>query len=86
MSFDEFLFGIALVVSTIVSLLTLTFARSFLGFLGLLVCAVASFVLMLFLSAYFAPYWGFAYSVVSLIAGAVLETVICDKQESASES
>lgn len=81
MSFDEFLFGIALVVSALVSLLMLTFARSFLGFLGLLVGSVANYALMLFLAVFAAPYWAFAYSLLSLIAGALIEEGIADNGE-----
>ncbi|MBX9950669.1 MAG: hypothetical protein K2Y39_15980 [Candidatus Obscuribacterales bacterium] len=81
MSFNEFLYGIALVVSALVSLLMLTFARSGLGFLALLVGSAANYVLMLYLAWYVAPYCAFAYAIVSLIAGAVLETVICDKED-----
>jgi len=82
MSFDEFLYGIALVVSALVSLLMLSFARSFLGFLALVVGSVANYAFMLFLAWFVAPYWAFAYAVLSLIAGALIETVICDKEDS----
>lgn len=81
MSFNEFLYGIALVVSALVSLLMLSFARSGLGFLALLVGSAANYVFMLFLAWYVAPYFAFAYAVLSLIAGAVIETVICDKED-----
>lgn len=83
MSFDEFLYGIALIVSALVSLLMLSFARSFLGFLALVVGSVANYAFMLFLAWFVAPYWAFAYAFLSLIAGALIETVICDKEESA---
>jgi hypothetical protein len=81
MSFDEFLFGIALVVSAIVSLLMLTFARSFIGFLGLGVGSAANYALMLFLAFFAAPYWAFAYSLLSLIAGALIEEGIADNYD-----
>ena len=84
MTFDQFLFSIAMVVSTIVSLLSLTFARSFLGFLGMVVIAVANFALMLFLSVYVAAFCGFAYSIVSLIAGTLVEETIADKYDNQS--
>ena len=84
MSFDEFLFGIALVVSALVSLLMLTFARSFLSFLALLVGSVANYALMLFLSLFVAAYWGFAYAVLSLIAGALIEEGIADSRDNKS--
>lgn len=82
MTFDQFLFSVALVVSAIVSLLMLTFARSFRGFLGMLLVSLANFALMLFLSVYFAAYCGFAYSIASLIAGTLVEETIADKCES----
>jgi len=81
MSFNEFLYGIALVVSALVSLLMLSFARSGLGFLVLLAGSVMNYLFMLFLAWYVAPYFAFAYAIVSLIAGAVIETVICDKED-----
>lgn len=83
MSFDEFLYGIALVVSALVSLLMFSFTRSLLGFLALLAGSVANYAFMLFLAWFVAPYWAFAYALLSLIAGALIETVICDKEESA---
>lgn len=81
MSFDEFLFGIALVVSTIVSLFMLFFARSFLGFLGLVVGSIANFALMVTIAVFAAPYWALAYSIASLIAGTLIEEGIADNYE-----
>jgi hypothetical protein len=81
MSFDEFLFGIALIVSALVSLFMLAFARSFLGFLALVVGAVANYALMLAIAVFAAPYWAFAYSILSLIAGALIEEGLADNRE-----
>lgn len=59
----------------------LAFARSFLGFLGLVVGSFANYALMLAIAVFAAPYWAFAYSIVSLIAGALIEEGIADNYE-----
>ncbi len=51
------------VVSALVSLFMLAFARSFLGFLALLAGSVANYALMLAIAVFAAPYWAFAYSI-----------------------